>query len=326
MKNNIQVSANGKIEKQVVTDKSDEEPKCEEMNLKSNIESIINIQNKLILNYRRPNRVIPFGGETLNKLEKAMNGGLFGGHLYLIGELPYENNAILINNIADNICLNEYPVLFISQDNEIEILLKTITRFSKYRMDDLNKNAVSEDELQNILKNNEISKIIKHKYTIGIKISIGTWRDCIETIMDLHKKPVTIIIDNIQKVNSRENIQNGRDRIDNSAIKIKSLAKEYNIPIIAQSMVDRTFYKDNRKFNISSFKDSGVLEYEASWCAILQGKNQGQKIDYDEVCLHVLKVKPGLGEFKDFQFYETAQKMSITEKSKSHFGEIANIF
>ena len=46
-----------------------------------------------------------------------LNGGLVGGRLYVLGGIPSSGKTVLVNNIADNICIFDHPVLFFSYDD-----------------------------------------------------------------------------------------------------------------------------------------------------------------------------------------------------------------
>ena len=74
---------------------------------------------------------IPFAGDNLTSLQNKMGGGLLGSRLYILGGIPSASKTMLANNIADNICLNGYPVLFFSYDDgRDELRKRTLSRFS----------------------------------------------------------------------------------------------------------------------------------------------------------------------------------------------------
>ena len=90
---------------------------------------------------------VPFAGSNFPSLEEKMNGGLLGGRLYVLGSIPSFDKTIFLNNIADNICLNGYPVLFFSYDvGRLELFFWTLVRFSQYEMEGITKGVLKNPE------------------------------------------------------------------------------------------------------------------------------------------------------------------------------------
>ena len=77
------------------------------------IDSLLDDVNKAISEYQQNYVMIPFAGDNLSKLENHMNGGFIGGRLYIFGGIPSAGKTVLLNNIADNICLNELSCAFL---------------------------------------------------------------------------------------------------------------------------------------------------------------------------------------------------------------------
>ena len=50
---------------------------------------------------------------------------------------------------------------------------------------------------------------------------------------------------------------------------LTDLAKGYNTPVIVISELARDSYKSGQRLSMASFKESGSIEYEASWLGIL---------------------------------------------------------
>ena len=77
------------------------------------INSFIDTPQNIISEYNQNYVRIPFAGDNLSFLETQMNGGLIGGRFYVLGGIPSSGKTALSNNIADNICLNNTPVLYL---------------------------------------------------------------------------------------------------------------------------------------------------------------------------------------------------------------------
>ena len=226
--------------------------------------------NKVIAQYEEQYVRIPFGGEFLQNLEKQMNGGLAGGRLYVFGGIPSAGKTVLLNNIADNICRNGYPVLFFSYDDgSEELLFRTFARFSDYDIDAFNVRTAKDEDIRYIFNSSEVKKIIEVKYVVKQQIKVEKWDEMIEELIKMHNRPPVIIIDFLRKLKTDSKSNDERLRIDDMLCKLTELAKKYNSPVVAISELARDSYKSGQRLSIASFKETGMIEYEASWLGIL---------------------------------------------------------
>ncbi len=237
---------------------------------KINMKSFLYDVNKVIAQYEEQYVRIPFGGEFLQNLEKQMNGGLAGGRLYVFGGIPSAGKTVLLNNIADNICRNGYPVLFFSYDDgSEELLFRTFARFSDYDIDAFNVRTAKDEDIRYIFNSSEVKKIIEVKYVVKQQIKVEKWDEMIEELIKMHNRPPVIIIDFLRKLKTDSKSNDERLRIDDMLCKLTELAKKYNIPVVAISELARDSYKSGQRLSIASFKETGMIEYEASWLGIL---------------------------------------------------------
>ena len=115
---------------------------------------------KIVKEYEENYVRIKFGGDNLSLLEKKMNGGLVGGRLYILGGIPSSGKTGLLNNIADNICLNDAPVLFFSYDDgQAELRYRTFARFGEISIESFNLKTYS--KIKTLYENPQIRKILR---------------------------------------------------------------------------------------------------------------------------------------------------------------------
>lgn len=237
---------------------------------KINMNSFLYDVKKVVAGYQEQYVRMPFGGEFLQNLEKQMNGGLAGGRLYVFGGIPSAGKTVLLNNIADNICRNGYPVLFFSYDDgSEELLFRTFARFSDYDIDAFNVRTVKDEDIRHIFNSSEVKKIIEVKYVVKQQIKVEKWDEMIQELIKMHNRPPVIIIDFLRKLKTDSKSNDERLRIDDMLCKLTELAKKYNIPVVAISELARDSYKSGQRLSIASFKETGMIEYEASWLGIL---------------------------------------------------------
>ena len=103
---------------------------------------------------------------------------------------------------------------------------------------------------------------------------------------------VVVIIDYIQFIDCNGN--NDKQNVDIITRELKALANNYNIPIVAISSLSREGAKRN---NISSFKESGSIEYTADYLIIMYQKENNRGLaftdDTDTITLEFLKNRFG---------------------------------
>jgi replicative DNA helicase len=270
------------------------------------VESFLDNVENTVADFQKNYVRIPFGNTNLVKLENSMNGGFSGGGFYLFGGIPSSGKTVLLNNIADNICINDFPVLFFSYDDErTELRHRTFARFSRQSIEEFNKRTAN--NLRQIWQLSDIKKIMSLKYVVQQMIPVEKWCDLINQIIQIHGKPPVIMIDYLRKLRTEKSTFDERLRIDDILSKLTQIAKDNNTPVIAISELARDSYKSGQRLSMASFKESGTIEYEASWLGILGAveekngefilkENWDTIIEHDgNVDLIIFKAKRGTG-------------------------------
>lgn len=290
------------------------------------IDSLLDNVNATVADYQQNYVRIPFANNNLINLERSMGGGFAGGRFYLFGGIPSSGKTVLLNNIADNICLNKHPVLFFSYDDgKTELQYRTFSRFTKYTIEEFNQCHIN--DIRSICQLSDIKQIMPMKYTVQQMISVEKWKDLIEQIKQKHGKSPVIIIDYLRKLRTEKSSSDERLRVDDILSKLTEMAKTYNIPIIAISELARDSYKSGQRLSMASFKESGTIEYDASWLGILaaveEGKNGGYilKANWENIIEHdgnidliVFKAKRGTGVTGKIPLKVDKDKMTVVDR------------
>jgi replicative DNA helicase len=305
--------------------------KLESKNTKKEIEIIkfLDTVEKANAEYNDKHIRVPFALNSLQAMETKMNGGLIGGRLYFLGGIPSSGKTGLANNIADNICLADYPVLFFSYDDGLaELRYRTFSRFSGFGIEDFNQHRVVKSDIQAIFKTQQVKKISANKYVVQEMIKVEEWSKYIEKIKGRHQKAPVIIIDYLRKLKTENNNSDERLRVDEILSNLTNLAKTHNTPILAISELARDSYKSGQRLSMASFKESGSIEYEASWLGILASveekngeytlKNNWERIIEQDgnVDLIVFKTKRGTGITGKIPLKVDRDKMTVTDREE----------
>ena len=270
---------------------------------------------------------ISFAGDNLLNLENELSGGLVGGCIYLLGGVPSAGKTAVVNCIADNICLSGHPVLIFSYDDSpMELNNRTLARFSNYTMDVINKQAISTTDKCTAYSSSVLQEIIRNKYMPNENFKIELWPGLIEQIIEKHHKPPVIFIDYLKRLVTKKKSADERMRIDEIIKQLDGIAKKYDLPIFAISELNRESYRAGQNIGMASFKESGGLEYSASWLGVLASfeerngeykliQNWESAIRYSgNIDLLVLKAKRGTGELCQVPLNINTKKMLVTER------------
>jgi replicative DNA helicase len=296
---------------------------------KIDVARFLDNSKKVITEHEESYFKIPFAGPSLSQLETRMNDGLIGGRFYLLGGIPSSSKTMLVNNLADNICANDQPVLVFSYDDgKTELRYRTFSRFSSHTIEDFNQKKLNKDDMRQICLDATIDKIMKFKYVVEVNISIEKWGDLIDQIEKRHRKPPVIMIDYLRKLRTENSTSDERLRVDKILSNLTGSAKKHNIPVLAISELARDSYKSGQRLSMASFKESGTIEYEASWLGILaavEEKNGGYhlKNDWEKIIEHdgnvdliVFKAKRGTGITGKIPLKVDKDKMTVTEREE----------
>jgi len=291
------------------------------------IASLLETPDQIISEYDESYVRVPFAGSNLKKLEQQMNGGLLGGRFYILGGIPSAGKTLLANNLTDNVCLNGHPVLFFSFDDpKSELRYRTWARFDKTSIEAFNKREIEKSALNPILSLSTVKKIMKLKYVVQEVITIDKWEKLISQFITKHQKAPVIIIDYLRRLKTDKDSSDERLRIDNILNLLTDLAKKHNIPILAISELARDSYKGGQRLSMASFKESGNIEYQASWLGILscvEEENGEYKVKKDwkkiieqdgYIDLVVYKAKRGTGTTGTIPLSIDKDKMLVKDR------------
>jgi KaiC/GvpD/RAD55 family RecA-like ATPase len=291
------------------------------------VKQFLDTQSRVAAEYDEQYFRVPFAGPLLPIMESKMNGGLIGGRIYVIGGIPSASKTTLANNLTDNICLNGHPVLFFSYDDgRTELRYRSYSRFSGFDIEEFNNRRLSKSDVEAIYRNDSISSISKLKYTVQEILKVEDWGQLIDKIHVRHKKAPVVMIDYLRKVKTESNRMDERLRVDEILSALTNMAKNYNIPVLVISELARDSYKTGQRLSMASFKESGTIEYEASWLGILaavedDGAGYKLKNDWERIInqdgnidLIVFKAKRGTGVTGRIALKLEKSKMTVRDR------------
>ena len=249
-------------------------------------------------------RKIPTG---MRKLDNIYGGGLPTGFSIIGAETGLGKTTFTLQ-LADTIAKEEnVKVLFFSLElSKYELLSKTLSRIS-YLNNELTSHTPNEfisNEVEDI--DNYFSKYEEIQENIFLIDNIKDIRGIIgntKAFCNRYKNDkVVVIIDYLQYIKYDGN--SDKQNIDNITRELKNITTDYNVSILAISSLSRDGGKRN---DLTSFKESGSIEYTADYVIILKKKvvEKGLAFDNEDniITLEFLKHRFGSKDSFDMKYF-----------------------
>ena len=226
----------------------------------------------------------------LDNLDKTI-GGVAPG-LYVLGAIPSLGKTTLIHQIADNMAIAGYPVLFFSlEQTPMELVSKSLAResFKLNRDSEITawalQNDFLTDEKRQLASNafSRYSSAVADRLNIipGIhSISLDDIISVVENFIAETGKTPVVIIDYLQII-GLEGMNSDKMRIDRITSSLKQLQSRNDLALFVISSFNRSNYM--QVVDYESFKESGHIEYSADaiWGLQLQvlGSSEFKALD-----------------------------------------------
>lgn len=243
----------------------------------------------------------PYTPTGFTNLDKLLDGGLYEG-LYFCGAISSLGKTTLMLQICDQIAQAGGDVLIFSLEMaRNELISKSISR--QTLLDVLQnkgdiRNAKTARGVTCGLRYQKYSQTEKDiitrsitaysQYADHIYIFEGVGDMGVEQIREAVKKHIsftgrkpTVLIDYVQILAPADVRASDKQNTDNAVLELKRISRDYKLPIIAISSLNRDNYKG--KINMAAFKESGAIEYGSDVLIGLQLKGSDKKdFDVDE--------------------------------------------
>ena len=236
---------------------------------------------------RKQNKSISTG---FNNIDELLDGGIRAG-LYFIGAVSSLGKTALTLQIADNIAKAGQDVLFVSLEMaRSELMARSISRYTyKYAQEDfpldffadgkgripttaLTTTGVLQGNIRPGNQSHNFEKAVQsyatevgqHLFIVeGVgNIGYAEVRKFVEEHQATNGTLPVLVVDYIQLLGIADNsAASDKQKIDKAVMELKRLSRDFNIPVIGISSLNRESY--NKAMSMSAFKESGAVEYTA---------------------------------------------------------------
>jgi len=285
----------------IIQKKIDELPDPKEDAKREYINTSAGKSLKAFMNYIQSNVNKPRLSTGFTLIDDALDGGIYTG-LYFIGAISSLGKTTLTLQIADNLAKQGQDVLFFSlEQSKYDLMSKSISResflYCKAKGKTIN-NAKSNLAILDGRRWLEFTETEKEVVNEAFKayqdfanhlfiyeglgnISVGEIREKIKNHIAIteNTRPI-VFIDYLQILKASEDDGRASDKqiVDHNVTSLKQLSREFDIPIIAISSLNRENYRN--KINMAAFKESGAIEYGSDVLIGLQFTGAGEQ-DFD---------------------------------------------
>lgn len=247
--------------------------------------------------YIEKGAVCPAAGTGFSSLDNALNGGLYPG-LYIFGAVSSLGKTTLLLQMADSIAASGRDVLFFSlEQSRFELMSKSISRES---FEFCREKRISISNAKNNLEISDGSRwsgfdetcqyVVNgafrryEEYASHLFICEGVGALSVENIRETLKKYLSfvkksgqspvVIVDYLQILKPVSDRLTDKQAVDRNITALKQLSRDYDIPLLAVSSLNRSNY--SRGVNMEAFKESGSIEYGADVLIGLQFEGAGE--------------------------------------------------
>lgn len=226
-------------------------------------------------------------------LDTVLDGGLYEG-LYIVGAISSLGKTTLFTQICDQIAQGGDDVLIFSLEMaRAELMAKTLSRLTLIDTIQNKGNVKNAKTARGIttgsryVKYSQTEKDLIQRAVVAYQkfsdhvfihegigdIGVKQIREVVHqhiSIMD--RKPV-ILIDYLQILAPTSDRSTDKQNTDKAVLELKRISRDFKIPVIAISSFNRENYSS--PVNLSSFKESGAIEYSSDVLIGLQLKGTG---------------------------------------------------
>lgn len=223
----------------------------------------------------------PFYPTGFESIDNILDGGLYAG-LYVVGAISSLGKTTFCLQMMDNIAERGQDVLIFSLEMaRKELIAKSISRLTLLNDIDSNNTTRNAKTTRGILTGKRYEKYSETekrliKYSIDIykdyadriyinegvgNIGINQIKQRVEQHLKFSEKPPVVLVDYLQILAPYNDRATDKQNTDKAVLELKRLSRDFNVPVVAVSSFNRDNY--TQPVNLSSFKESGAIEYSA---------------------------------------------------------------
>lgn len=255
------------------------------------------------------------------KMFDAITGGLRNGELIILGARHSVGKTAVALNIARLLTQtdkNIVPIFYSLEMTAQSLTNRLIASCGNYNSRKLENPYLS-------LTDDEKARWTQALDTVRA-INMETFDSAGQTMSDIRRKTrkmarkhkgkqLVIFIDYLQIINSENRKASEYERITTISKELKELAKEFNLPVVCLSQLNRgNEQRQDKRPSMSDLRSSGAIEQDADIIALLHREdyqnNQSEQVPNNEIEINIAKNRNGKTSIVTLYFDKPTQTIS----------------
>lgn len=216
-----------------------------------------------------------------------ITAGLQNSELVIVAARPSVGKTAFALNLVRNIIVEErVPVLFFSlEQSRIELAERLLCCQSRVDSHKVRKGHLSSDDIQKLMDAGDVLRKAKLYIDDTPSRSMLQIAAASRRLMKKHEKDGgvrLVVIDYLQLIEPENRRDPRQEQVAQISRRLKFLARELNIPVIALAQVNRASEdRQDHKPRLADLRESGSIEQDADTCMMLHrpGKFDGTQED-----------------------------------------------
>ena len=262
--------------------------------LKSALENEVKNNIDDILSGEILKNVVPTG---FISIDDVFYGGLRNGEMYILAARPGMGKTSLAINMAYNMALKKYPVLFFS----IEMSLLEISKRFLFSASRITENELLYSKNKNNYRLDvDYARASLSNLPLYIDVSPALTIDDIRIKLAVSKRKNNIkavFIDYLQLIRSNKKFENRQNEVAFLSSFLKQIAKEFNVPVVVLAQLNRQVeHANNTVPKLSNLRESGAIEQDADVVIFIHHRKSDNSISscpYIETDIIIAKNRNG---------------------------------
>lgn len=204
---------------------------------------------------------IPTGFKSID----AILDGWQPGESIVIAGRPGKGKTAFVQQSIRHAAKCGYPIGFFTIEmNDYQLFIREISVASQIGIQFLHTGAISDPQVQRILKSIDDEKL--HALPIIISYDALEIHDIEQAAVEMveEKKCKMIVVDYLQLVTNKNKTGSREQEVSSIIGTLKGFAKRYNVPVVIISSLNRAGdFAKNKAPELSNLRDSGTIEYAA---------------------------------------------------------------
>lgn len=236
-------------------------------------------------------KVLPTG---MSKIDDALEGGFHTGNLYVIGAVSSLGKTTLCLQLADLLSASGNEVLYVTlEQSAAELAAKSVSRIMSSQGFEASSGDVLRSDRRMLWDEGKHASfersMLAYESEISNRLRIVEGQErpnardvrlAAEAVADRTGTRPIVFVDYLQLLSPFNERSTDKQSADDNVRALKHLARDLNCPVIAISSLNRGSYSAG--IDLSSWKESGLIEYTADVLLGMQIRNYVQKLQGPE--------------------------------------------